>query len=594
MNSVKHLGSRIPQRLVVTGLVCAGLLVAPSFIDKGDPPPVRTPVVGQEVFNFVLPDATGTLVGLPEFSDKRAVVLFFMGTDCPVSNLYLPDLMDLQQRFEDRGLQVIGLHSNHGVDQAQVAKHSTEYKVTFPVLIDEGQRVADHLGASVTGQVFLLDQQNYLRYHGRIDGSFAADEGQASRRDLEEALVELLDGKEVTVAVTVPDGHAIMRTDRSEKFGDVTYSNEVSRIIQNRCQVCHRPGMIGPMSLLTYNDAAKFSDMIKEVVLDRRMPPWHADPRYGEFRNDRRLPEDELDTIVAWVDNGAPRGNPADLPEPIEYVEGWQIGTPDIILELPEEVHVPADEVMPYMYIPVHADFDEDVWISAAEVQPGNHSVVHHVIVNIIPHGSRARQGGGMTSFVPGSVAEALPPGTARRIPAHTDLLFQMHYTPIGKDQTDRTKIGLILYKGDMPPKRNRTGSSLGNMRFRIPAGDPNYEVVSRYEVKEDLRFTSAMPHMHLRGKDFRYTAVYPDGTSEILLSVPNYDFNWQTRYRFAEPPFLPKGTVLHGLAHFDNSTGNVANPDPSDTVRWGRQTWHEMMFGWANFEKVNESGGDR
>ncbi len=332
--------ARIPQRLAVTGLVCTALLVPTAFMAGGELPAPRSSVVGQQVFMFVLPDATGKPVGLSEFSDKQAVVLFFMSTDCPVSNLYLPDLMDLQQRFEDKGLQVIGLHSNHGVDQAQIAKHTAEFNVTFPVLLDEGQRVADHLGASVTGQVFLLDQQNYLRYHGRIDGSFASGEESQERRDLEEALVEVLDGKDVTVSETKPDGHAIVRTDRTEEFGNVTYSKEVSRIIQNRCQVCHRPGMIGPFSLMNYNDAAQWSSMIKDVVLDRRMPPWHADPRYGKFRNDRRLTEDELDTMVAWVDNGAPRGNPRDLPEPIEYVEGWQIGIPDIILAPGESIDI--------------------------------------------------------------------------------------------------------------------------------------------------------------------------------------------------------------------------------------------------------------
>ncbi len=552
-------------------------------------------VVGRKVAEFILPNLSGEQVALSDYSEKSIVVLFFMGTGCPISNLYLTELTDLQKRFEEKGLQIVGVNSNAGTTRADLARHAEEYKVVLPVLHDADGRIAARLGASRTAEVFLLDAQRVVRYHGRVDDRFGYTykREEPRRRDLREAIGEVLAGKTVTVGDTKPLGCLITRPRKSGDEFKVTYAKEVSRIIQKRCHECHRPGMVGPFSLLTYDDTLEWVDMIKEVVMERRMPPWHADPRYGHFSNNRRMPREELDTLVAWIDAGAPFGDKKDLPPPKEYAEGWVIDKPDIVFKLPEEVTVPADGVVPYLYFTVPTNFEEDVWIQAAEARPGNRAVVHHIIVSSRDpkaKGRGRRRGSSVCGTAPGDPPLILPPGVAKKIPAGSVLRFQMHYTPTGKVEKDRSEVGLVLYKGEMPPRRIATSKGIMNFRFKIPAGDPNYEVKSRYTFKQDALLLTLMPHMHLRGKDFQYRATYPDGRSEILLSVPGYDFNWQNTYRFTTPVSAPKGTRIDCVAHFDNSAGNPANPDSTEDVRWGDQTWEEMMIGWVGYMWAEEA----
>jgi hypothetical protein len=377
---------------------------------------------------------------------------------------------------------------------------------------------------------------------------------------------------------------------KAAKKEAITYSRQIARILQDNCQTCHHAGTAAPFSLLTYEDAVNWSETIREAVSEKRMPPWHADPRYGKFSNDRRLREDVRDTLLAWLDSGIERGDPKDLPPPRTYEDGWVIGKPDVIFELPAEQTVPATGVVPYQYFITPTNFKEDVWVQAAEARPGNRSVVHHIIVSYRDPKIKDRPGGrgagdGMiVGTAPGDMPLILPPGVARRIPAGADLVWQMHYTPNGKPGKDRSQLGLIFYKGKEPPKWNAQTIGIMNTNFNIPAGAPNQLVESDWVLPRDTLLLSFMPHMHLRGKDFEYRAEYPDGHSEILLSVPRYDFNWQTAYRVALDVRLPKGTRIHCTAHFDNSANNPANPDPKKDVTWGDQTWEEMMIGWVDF----------
>jgi hypothetical protein len=376
-----------------------------------------------------------------------------------------------------------------------------------------------------------------------------------------------------------------------EKKGMVTYTKQVARILQNRCQTCHHAGTAAPFSLLTYDDAANWAESIREAVSEKRMPPWHADPRYGTFSNDRRLSAEEKATLLAWLDGGMEQGDPIDMPPPRSFEDGWVIGKPDVIFELPEEQSVPASGVVPYMYFVTPTNFKEDVWVQAAEARPGNRAVVHHIIVSYRDPKTKDRQGGGrgngdgfIVGTAPGDMPLILPPGTARRIPAGSDLIWQMHYTPNGKPGKDRSQVGLVFYKGKEPVRWNAQSRLVSNGEFTIPPGNANYPVESEWVTPRDTLLLSFMPHMHLRGKDFEYRAEYPDGKTEVLLSVPRYDFNWQTMYRVAKPVRLPKGTKLHCYAHFDNSKANPANPDPTKAVTWGDQTWEEMMIGWIDF----------
>jgi hypothetical protein len=319
------------------------------------------------------------------------------------------------------------------------------------------------------------------------------------------------------------------------------------------------------------------------------MPPWLADPKYDHFANSRRLSDKEIATLVAWADAGAPKGNDRDLPAPPQFETGWQLGKPDVVFQMPDEVPVPADGVVAYQYYTVPTNFTEDKWIQASEIRPGNRGVVHPIIVFIQePSGQSAKAGEGRTGFnklsgyAPGEQPKVFPPGTAKLIKAGSKLTFQVHYTPNGTAAKDRSYVGLHFAKGEnFRPALTGTAT---NASFVIPAGDSNYEVHSTWTAKEDVRVIDLMPHMHVRGKDFKYTAVYPDGHSEVLLDVPKYDFNWQLIYRYKEPLLLPKGTRVDCVAHFDNSTANKANPDPTKNVRWGDQTWEEMMIGWFDY----------
>lgn len=381
--------------------------------------------------------------------------------------------------------------------------------------------------------------------------------------------------------------------DAAKNETKVTYAKEVSRILQDRCQTCHHAGTAAPFSLLSYDDAKHWSGSIQEAVSEKRMPPWHADPKYGKFANDRRLSDTEKKTLLAWIDQGCPLGDKKDLPAPKTYEDGWVIGKPDVIFELPKEQTIKAEGTEPYRHIVMKTNFKEDVWIEAAEARPGNRAAVHHIIIfyrDPKNPGMRGGLGGGglgngfVVGTAPGDMPQIYPQGVARKIPAGAELIWQMHYTPTGKVEKDRSQVGFIFYKGKEPPKHAAYTRGIAQMALKIPAGEPNQKAESDWTVPNDMHLFSFMPHMHLRGKDFEYKAIFPDGRTEVLLSVPKFDFNWQTMYREEKALFLPKGTRIHCTAHFDNSDKNPANPDPTKVVRWGDQTWEEMMIGWVDY----------
>jgi hypothetical protein len=363
-----------------------------------------------------------------------------------------------------------------------------------------------------------------------------------------------------------------------------TYSKDVAPIIYARCAECHRPTMFAPMSLMTYEDARPWARSIKQKVTARQMPPWGADAPAGTFKNDPTLTQSEIDTIAAWVDAGAPKGDDRDLPKKPEFADGWTIGKPDVIFTMEEDFKIPAEGAVEYQYIRIPNTLTEDKWIQALEIRPGAAAQVHHVIAFTQPKGTApSGQGllgptniGGTTPNKPGLV---FPTGVARMLRANQDITLQMHYTTNGKAATDRTRVGIIFAKE--PPKKLAAGGMVIQPRFVIPAYDGNAEVKASNVLRRDTLLTTLTPHMHVRGKDMTYIAHYPDGTSETLLRVPKYDFNWQITYELAAPKTLPAGTRLEVIAHYDNSTTNKFNPDPSKDVRWGDQTWEEMMIGF-------------
>jgi hypothetical protein len=364
----------------------------------------------------------------------------------------------------------------------------------------------------------------------------------------------------------------------------VTFTKDVAPILYKSCVECHRPTMFAPMSLLTYDEARPWARSIKQRVVTRVMPPWGADAPHGLFKNDPSLTQKEIDTIAAWVDAGAPKGDDADLPARPQFADGWTIGKPDAVFAMDEDFQIPADGAIPYQYLRVPTHLTEDKWIQAIEIRPGANAQVHHVIAFTQPAGTPIKEGGvlGPTNIggtTPNKPGITYPEGVARLLRGNQDIILQMHYTTNGKPATDRTRVGIIYAK--QPPTKLAAGGMVLQPRFVIPAFDGNAEVRGVTKLQRDTVVTTLTPHMHVRGKDMTYIAHYADGTSETLLSVPKYDFNWQITYELATPKVLPKGTEVEVIAHFDNSTKNKFNPDPSKDVRWGDQTWEEMMIGF-------------
>jgi hypothetical protein len=371
----------------------------------------------------------------------------------------------------------------------------------------------------------------------------------------------------------------------------VTYTKEVARILQSHCVTCHRPGEIAPFSLTDYRQAAGWSSMIAEVVDEGRMPPWHASPEHGKFANDARLSADEKRAIRDWVDAGSPEGDPADLPPPPRFVEGWQIPRPDLVLEMPREVEIPAEGSMPYELVEIDPKLTRDAWVRASQVRPGNPAVVHHVVVFVLPPGvEKIDEAGGdfLAAYAPGMPARVMPDGVAKRIPAGSRIVLQLHYTPRGTKQVDRSRIGLVFADPSTVHKELMSGMAL-NFRFQIPPGARDYVTRADFRFSRPSMLLSLMPHMHLRGKSMRFVAEYPDGRREVILDVPRYEFDWQNLYVLDRPRPMPEGTILHTEAHFDNSAENPNNPDPRRAVTFGEQTRDEMHVGYLNFALADQ-----
>ncbi len=371
------------------------------------------------------------------------------------------------------------------------------------------------------------------------------------------------------------------------------------------------------MSLLTYDQVRPWAKSIQEKVSLEQMPPWHSDTPRGVFSNDRRLSADEKETLIRWASNGAPKGNAKDMPPMPNFPEGWEIGTPDVVFPIAKTYEVPASGTIPYQFFTVPTNFTEDKWVQAIEIRPGERSVVHHVLVfcrepnapgkppafvPVVPkpltpaappaqsnNPDAAPQGGGTTgrgaliaTTAPGTNAMTFAPGTAVRIGAGSILSFQIHYTANGKPSSDVTSVGFVFAK--QKPALEVKNSAFTNGLLKLPAGAPDTAVDSAIEFRQDSHITALFPHTHLRGKSWEYRMVYPDGHTETVLSVPRYDFNWQTYYVFTKPLAAPKGARLEATAHYDNSPGNKWNPDPKIEVRWGAQTWEEMQYSGITF----------
>ena len=506
--------------------------------------------LGKKIDDFSARDFRGKTTSLSDSAGSRLVVVAFLGTECPLAKLYAPRLADLATEFQGRGVAFIGINSNQQDSITELAHYAAGHKIEFPLLKDPGNVIADQFGAIRTPEIFVLDADRVVRYWGRVDDQFgfqgngiAYQRSEPRRRDLAIALEELLAGRAVSEPVARNQGCHIGRVKPPAADSDVTYTKDIAAIFNKNCVFCHRPGQIAPFGLTSYDEAVGWAEMVREVVSEQRMPPWHADPSVGHFRNDARLSDREKELINRWVDRGAPEGDPQDLPPAPQFAEGWQIPKPDQVVYMADAAfEVPQSGSVEYQRFVVDPGWTEDKWVQAIECVPGNPAVVHHIIVYLVPPGvTPSGQAGRLRSnwlgaFAPGLRQQPLESGFARYVQKGSKLLFELHYTANGTPQKDRSYAGFV-FADPKSVRKEVAVQNAGNFTFKIPAGDPNFEVESDFVFRQNALLLSVAPHMHLRGKDFRYDLVYPDGNdrnrvvgARLRLRLADELSNWPSQ----------------------------------------------------------------
>ena len=517
-----------------------------------------------------------------DLMDSKAIkVITFLGNECPVARSYAVRLEELAKEFTTRGVRFVGINSNPHDSELELRRFTQDLALSFPFVKDSDQKLAQRFGATRTAEVVVLNANHDIAYRGRIDDQFSPGikRSTPSRSDLRIALEELISNKSVSVPSTPPVGCLITFQKPATLNTDITFCKTIAPILYQNCLECHRTGEIGPFDISSYEEVVGWAEMIVEVIDQKRMPPWHADPKHGSFKNARQMPGNASASIRQWMAAGMPFGDAKDLPAKPPVIAGWRLPKePDQVIAMrPQPYSVPANGTVDYQYFVVDPGIREDKWISAAQVIPGSPEVVHHAIVFIRPPDGENFTGiGWLTAYVPGQRATEFPIGFARRIPAGSKFVFQMHYTPNGKEQLDQTKIGLNFIDDKSVTHEVFTLAGI-DQEFEIPPGSADHSVEAIVPwLPKDGVLLAAMPHMHLRGKSFQIRTRQADAES-IVLDVPHYDFNWQHTYEWSEPIALNEIDKLSFTATFDNSTNNPFNPNPSEYVMWGDQTWEEM-----------------
>ncbi|MAB80326.1 MAG: hypothetical protein CMJ89_13310 [Planctomycetes bacterium] len=554
----------------------------------------HAPRVGKWVADLRFRDVDGKALKLSDVAGRNGLILAMRDPDCPLSKRYTPRIKRLESEAAAQGF---GLLLVNPYDRESALRDIDLYALDLPYAVDENEEIARALSVNTTTEFFVIDAAQTLAYRGMIDDQYglAFAKQKASNTYLLDALADLSSGRNVAVPATEAQGCLLSIGDGPSMPAKVTYQKHVSRIIQKRCQRCHRPGTAAPFSLMSYGDARRRAPMIRLALEEGFMPPWFSVGETGPWSNDARLTTEEKRDLLSWIANGMPEGDPSHAPLPVNYPDGWAI-EPDLIVEFPSN-DVPAEGVLDYLYQYATADLREERWIKAVEILPGAPQVVHHILFwNESPEyyeGWKKRDPAVVGKFelieryfammVPGQEATRFPKGYGRLLPAQAPLKVQFHYTPDGRAVTDQTRIGFEF--SEKPPQRFVESNVSAQFKFAIPPHAENYEISGDFTFPINGTLLSLLPHGHLRAKSFRVDLVLPDGTEELLLDVPQYDFNWQMNYVFEQPREVPKGAVLRATGWYDNSADNPANPDPEQTVRFGRQTTQEMMvifFQWS------------
>ena len=538
---------------------------------------------------FSLPATDGSVISVGGDASVPYRVVCFLGVECPLANLYAPRLNRLATEFKDRGVRFVGINSNLQDSMPELAAYVKKHELVFPMVKDYDRGAALGFGASRTPEVFVVDAAGVIRYQGRIDDQYRPGllRPKLERQDLRIAIEQVLSGKRVAVPRTTAMGCLISLPREVDEESEVTFCNQISRILRKNCVECHRRGQIGPFALDQYDEVIGWADMSLEVMEQGRMPPWHASAGREKFSNARQLSAADKAVFRAWVEAGTPYGDPEQLEPTLEYPadDAWPV-QPDLVLGMPQPYEVPAElpstqlnQGLAYQYSVLDPGFEEERWLSNVMMRPGDPRVVHHALLLLrLPDGNEIRFPQLISGHVPGQMASKVRQGHAIRVPAGAKFVLQMHYTPCGTTISDLTKVGLVFT--DREEVTHEVLSLVGiNPDFEIPKGAGNHIVKGSLPAfPSDGILLALAPHMHVRGKSFSFEVQRGEQVQSVL-EVPQYDFGWQHRYELVDPIPLQGVTGMRFTAVFDNSAGNPVNPDSEATVFWGDQTWEEMAM---------------
>lgn len=559
--------------------------------------------IGRMVQDGEMTTLDGKTKRLSDIRGKGGLVIIMTSATCPVSKRYMPRISKLEKQLaaEEIGLLLINPFSSEKTEQIQA--QIGDAGIRAPYVHDKDQKLSTLLQARTTTEVFLLDAKHTLIYRGALDDQYGINYNLDAPRQcyLDHAINAMRKQEMPAIQATAAPGCELdlnKKTDANSSH--VTYHRDVARILQQHCVTCHRDGGIAPFALDDIDEVMDRAKVIKRVVTEGSMPPWFAtgekDPATSPWANDCSLSTRDKSDLLAWLDSrDRPMGDPSEAPAPRSYPLEWSIGTPDLVIPLSRAYEIKADGFMPYALDVVDTQIPEDTWVTAYEILPSERDVVHHVLVQVYPKGATARDRGEGAAgywaiYVPGNGAYQYPQGFARKIPAGARVTFQIHYTPSGKAKKERLRMGLVFAKS--PPTYEVRTAAIANLKLAIPPGSARHVETKTQTVPFDMPILSLVPHMHMRGTAFKYEVINPNGKTETLLDIPRYNFNWQLRYECKRPKFIPRGSTMKITAVYDNSPNNKANPDPAKLVRWGQQTYDEMMLGYVEyFIPVNGKG---
>ena len=547
--------------------------------------------------DFTLLDHQGKSHQLSWYGDQKAIVLFIQGNDSAVVQNSVPALREIREGFQDQGVAFFMLNPQLQDNRTSIAQEAEKFGYDFPILVDETQLVAESLHATRLAEALVVDPKTMtVVFQGPIDDRTGSQ--MAKNHYLEDALSAFLSGEAIAGNTPAAPGDEISFASRDQhQKNDVSYTKDIVPILKDNCVSCHHDGAIGPWSMSSHAMVRGWSEMMREVVMTRRMPPGQIDTHVSKPIADvAGLTRIERQKLVHWIDAGAPMDGDTDPLAALTFDDPkFSLGEPDMVFKVAAQ-GIPATGIVDYRYVPVQLNLDHDIWVRAIEFVPGDREVLHHVIAYVSSPADktvRGRQTGSargesVGGFAPGRQPDAFRDNSGRLIKKGSNLLLQMHYTTSGKETVDATEVGIFIH--EKPPAYVMAGGVAGERRFFVPAHAKEYKLEGEQLIERDAYLYSMTPHMHFRGKYMNYTAEYPDGTSEILLSVPKYDFNWQFSYQLEEPLFLPAGTRLVAKGAMDNSERNRSNPDPSKPVHFGLQTKHEMFFGFTTLRYVGDT----